>query len=94
MGRPAYRLTRGLLFAGYMSSHCPKAGTLAFGQVSLQYVLSPEGAGGHAAAVSLRVHYLAFKPTQLGRRYVLWDAAMRSQEPVCRQAPASMEALK
>jgi len=63
-GRPAYRLTRSLLFAGWISSHCPKAGTLAFGQVSLQYALSPEGAGGHAAAVSLRVRYIAFKPTQ------------------------------
>lgn len=73
VGRPAYRLTRSLLSAGWTSSHCPKAGTLAFGQVSLQYALSPEGAGGHGAAVSLRVRYIAFKPAQQGRRYVLWD---------------------
>jgi len=32
--------------------------------VSLPYALSPKGAGGHAAAVSLRVRYIAFKPTQ------------------------------
>lgn len=40
--KPEYRSIRSLLSAGWISSHCPKAGTLAFGQVSLQYALSTE----------------------------------------------------
>ncbi|AQV93757.1 LuxR family transcriptional regulator [Cupriavidus necator] len=68
-----------LAFAGWISSHCPRAGTLAFGRVLCKRP-STEGAGRYAMAILLHKRHIALNRSGLDRRYVLWDGGLRSQE--------------